>query len=451
MSTTRYLHNGLATGLNDGTTQANAWQSLADAAAGVAADDLVLSYDGGSGETLASAVTLATSGTASQRIIWRATNASFVQDGTRYLVDGNSAVANCIVSTGKNYQTWDGFDCTGATSTGFYQNTGNNYIHINCRYYSNGGRGLRASGIETLAYRCQFYSNSVYGAELTGSWSNFQFCVSHSNAADGFKVSLYATYYRCLAYNNTGSGYYMFGDNTAIGCIADDNGDDGFETYNSGAVLINCITTNNTNWGVSGATVETKSVSTAFYNNGSGEYQTTSWAEVETKITLSGDPYANQAGRDYTLTIDDTELVGLERILDTNNSSFETIGTIPDYPSASVPTFAGFTGSQMVSDGSLRISWTAGTGATRYDVFVSTSAITYAAGELAGSVNFGINEITVFQTGAGTPLAPGTTYYYGVKALKIGTNAYDTNTVTGSYVCVGRGTAPQYIKNIAGG
>ena len=107
--TERYANFDLATGLNDGTSEANAWQSLASCAAGYAAGDRVNIKRQSSPESLTALTTFSTSGTALAPVYFRGYETTIGDGGFWASESGTTGLSGLRFSG--NYCIVEGFDC----------------------------------------------------------------------------------------------------------------------------------------------------------------------------------------------------------------------------------------------------------------------------------------------------------------------------------------------------
>lgn len=251
--TLRYV-DPAAAGASDGTSWTDAWPTLQTAADTAVAGDIV--YCRGS-QTLAAPINYNTqSGSnASGFIKFIGCAADGSVDGTKFVLDANSAAANCILLAAKIYIWWENIEMKNATGDGwdataaFYENL----IFVNCVSHNNGGDGwdLYYSDTETLVFiKCYAYSNGGDGFGQTYKGLGFfLFCISKNNTGGGFdSTAAYASYipvyYGCIAHNNGGCGFKN-PNHIILNCIADENDDDGiYQVSGIGVVVGNRITDN---------------------------------------------------------------------------------------------------------------------------------------------------------------------------------------------------------------
>jgi hypothetical protein len=112
-------------------------------------------------------------------------NAAGDRDGTRYVLNGNSAAANCVLCT-KTFKKYINIQFKNATGDGFSQATtlGHNFFE-NCIFNNNGADGYDNNIINSIAcfYRCQSYSNAGSGFNATAN--NTQQAVGNVSRLNG--------------------------------------------------------------------------------------------------------------------------------------------------------------------------------------------------------------------------------------------------------------------------
>jgi hypothetical protein len=229
---TYYADFDLTTGNNDGTTAANAWQTLQAAIDGLngtqpVAGDII--YCTGT-DTLSTAIDMdGNSGSdAAGPIRWiGCSDLTPTIDGTRAVIDANSAVASCIV-TWTSAQNWfENFEFTGATGTGvdLSTNTADENNFINCIFHNNGAHGVDCdTGANSVVFiRCKFYSNTNDGFTNGGGTLTFFLCAFYSNGDSGIDASFAGSWH-------------------ILGCLFFDNGDNDENCEVAGATLVaHCV------------------------------------------------------------------------------------------------------------------------------------------------------------------------------------------------------------------
>lgn len=159
-------------------------------------------------------------------------NASHVNDGARFILDGNNAATNIIYNNSMNYWYFENIEVKNS-------NGGNGFAGISVYY--------------NLFINCCANNNDALGFD-TNKYARSQFfkCIAYSNTGDGFGTGqTYQNYVFCRSRDNGQSGFDLgtYGG-SLIGCISDHNGNDGFENVNYSPILFNCISDDNTDDGV---------------------------------------------------------------------------------------------------------------------------------------------------------------------------------------------------------
>ena len=161
-------------------------------------------------------------------------NDSEVNDGTRFIIDGNNIATNIIYNNSMNYWWFENIEVKNSNGGDGFTGaaTANRYnVFLNCC-----ANNCDVLGFDTYAYlystwiRCIAYSNTGDGFGPGYTAETFLFCRSRDNGQSGFDA-LYGAY--C----------------TYIGCISDHNGNDGFESVNFEGILFNCVADHNTDDG----------------------------------------------------------------------------------------------------------------------------------------------------------------------------------------------------------
>lgn len=161
-------------------------------------------------------------------------NASHVNDGTRFILDGNNAAVNVIYNNSMDFWWFENIESKNSNGGDGWEGTGpsNENVFINCCANNCDASGFATYNFNRAVYvRCVAYSNNGDGFGNGRSGQKYLFCRSRDNGQSGF-VSQY------------GSGA------VCIGCIADHNGNDGFEDIYYGNILFNCIADDNTDDGI---------------------------------------------------------------------------------------------------------------------------------------------------------------------------------------------------------
>ena len=322
-----YYVDPAAAGLNDGSSWADAFTDLQAAIAVAAASDVV--YCRGT-QTLTAPITYSCSGSLTSGLIdWIGCNASGVDDGTRFVLDGNSSVANCLNSDGGGYSRFKNFEIKGATANGVYDATAdsNSCTFINCKFHLNGGTGFNGgSWGNTTYFKCSFDNNGSYGAQSNYAGTNkYLLCTFRGNLSGYYQYAnmAYSTFhFGCIFSDNTGNGAFLpYGGWTIVNCVFDGNGGFGMNTDFSncyrGTSLVGNRITNNGSYGIHDVAIG-YFLGTVAYNyfngNTSGDFGPyividDAFLEdsgVETNLYTGIQGYVDAANGDYNLTADAT-------------------------------------------------------------------------------------------------------------------------------------------------
>lgn len=347
---TTYYVDPAATGFQDGSSWTNAWTSLQEAIDGgmsmtpPADGDLVLmrgeetpsatiDWDSTGGSTYGGAVT------------YRGVNASGVDDGTRYKINGDSSrhtinwltswtnAENIEINEGNhgfykqnysmkyycNFTNWYIHDCN---ADGVYQGTGgaNSFRWTRCRFEDNGGDGME--GGAGVVYQCVFKGNSGYGVKMSGG--QYGIVLVDSLILD----------------NNIGVhlSHYTYSFSYVIGCVVDGNTSTGISLGGSGihSVYGTRITSNG------GAGISVSGTSGHVINRcampGSGQDRENGSANVlgnsalidcDFAITDTDAGYVDPAAGDFQLASTATNR-SVSVDVDANTTMYATSGIAPD-------------------------------------------------------------------------------------------------------------------------
>ena len=237
---TYYADFDLGTGLNDGTSAANAWRTMQRAVDGTGgtqptAGDIV--YCKGT-DTLAANLDLdgSSGGLSTGFVQWIGVSAlTPTNDGTRAVIDGGDTYT-CTATT-TDYWFMENFEFIQMSTSGVVCATSPAFwVWINCSFNNNGTHGMDTANIAVghVFIRCTFYLNATDGTGRTRD-CKFIFCSIHDNTGDGFN-----------------SGQATLRD--VIGCLIYDNGDDAIPNVGSGRNLImNTVIDGNAGSGITNA------------------------------------------------------------------------------------------------------------------------------------------------------------------------------------------------------
>ena len=261
-----YYVDPAAAGANDGSSWDNAWTTLQTAANTANAGDKVRCRGV---EILTDKITFNTNSgdiDTNGYIQFIGCNSAGEEDGTRYVLDGNNAAANCIYWDGVHRVLLRNFELKNATGDGFGGSTTVAYgvILDDVCSHNNGGYGFYAYPFYhgSIFFRCCAYSNSSYGFHNVKEKAIF--CCAHDNGNVGFRPY----------YNNQ----------CLIGCLAYDNSGDDYQYLDDGCLLLMCVGNGGSGSGVNPKNAATYGapvlISNRFTNKVSGKYgiDFNSWA-----------------------------------------------------------------------------------------------------------------------------------------------------------------------------
>jgi hypothetical protein len=322
--TTHYV-DPAAGGDNDGTSWINAWTSLQSAADTAVAGDIV--YCRGT-QVLTAKIDFDTQdgSLASGYIKFIGCNAGGTNDGTRFVLNGNSAAANCIYMNDKDYIWFENFEFKNATGDGQGEYTAaywNNCQFINCISHNNGGAGFSAvTGRYSFYDRCSAYSNTGTGFEMGVGWTDYSHCSAHLNTVSGWvsyssATSVYTRIADSFCYKNTSHGIHINGGQIAeiVNCVVHGHsgaGDIGVYVQAGFADLAGVRITGNTT-GLSVAANQRAALQIAYFGSNtadiSGSYDIIpingSTAHVELLGAETDNGYTDSANNDYNLDVDE--------------------------------------------------------------------------------------------------------------------------------------------------
>ena len=244
---TTYYVDPDASGADDGSSQADAWSTIQRAIDGTdgtqpAAGDTVLCRHGTGNDETPSAKIDWDGNVGNQTDGWIqyiGVNSSWVDDGTRYVIDGTSVAAGPIweFSSASDYlHSFKNFSLPNAAedSLGQAANYPKMLIFENCIFDNPTGSCLDEYLQCILWLRCQFTGAGSYG--VYRPWLQaFLFCIFEGNTNGG------------VAHYHDGNIYY--------GCIVHNNGGNGFEIQNIGGIgviqsIFNSVLDGNTGDGI---------------------------------------------------------------------------------------------------------------------------------------------------------------------------------------------------------
>jgi len=250
-----------ATGADDGSSWANAWQTLQKAADNAVSGDTVWCSDGNAPETLLAKVDFDTNaGAATAPIKWIGVNPStHADDGTLCVVDGDSTAPYCLdLLNAADYGVLRNFRLINATSAGIHVGASCvRWVIDNVECESNGSHGFwfgssSISGYVVTRLRC---NNNTNNGIVNMSESHIYECEAIGNGGYGMRSYNMSVFERCIAHGNGGRGIVMdqgtFPGGSIINCVIDGNGDNGVQFgANMWATVRMCRITNNGGWGI---------------------------------------------------------------------------------------------------------------------------------------------------------------------------------------------------------
>jgi len=257
--TLRYV-DPAATGDNDGTEWTHAWADMQDALDTAVAGDIV--YCRGTQTLTAILYADTNSGNTTNGFIkFIGCNASGNVDGTRFILDGNDAVVNCLSPGGtnsKNLIWFENIETKNATGAGFLRNGVLNqyWVFINCCSNNNGSHGFHAFE-QAFFFRCVAYSNTGSGF-FPGNHCRLFFSRARNNTLSGFDLTgiQNVILIGCISDFNIQYGYKdLYAMTVLFNCVANGNGIDGIQTYSIASApnpIIGCRITNHSGAGDKG-------------------------------------------------------------------------------------------------------------------------------------------------------------------------------------------------------
>jgi len=194
-------------------------------------------------------------------------------DGTKYVLDGNSAATYCIYcATNGNYHWIENFELKNATSHGYYApSTGDYNVLVNSIAHNNGGDGFYIGSSTATMILCKGYSNTSDGALLNSSRIRLYFCSFYNNSEYGINASTSAN------------------SNLLFGCLIHNNTTIGIDSLDNAPSIINCVIDGETTGILIGADQYAHLIGNRITNNTTG-------VNCNTKLNLAGWNYFHASG-----------------------------------------------------------------------------------------------------------------------------------------------------------
>lgn len=314
--TNYYVDPDLATGSENGSSAVNAWHSLQDAIDSknnvgkpAAGDTVLLKHGTGNDETPTAIVNFdGAAGSVVSFITWKGVNSSWVDDGTRYIIDGGST-ATSLFSMISEFHYFKNIElnnaqnnCVDLEGTALHQ-----MIFDRCIFHNPTNSCFDTYSKGMLFYRCHLTSAGAYG--YYRPWQvNFVLCVIADNSNDG--ISSYHVgngIHNCIVHNNGGSGILIDADTGMMvhGCVIDGNTGDGIQVDGSVAGSINSIIGNRITNNAKGLDVDGSNNLTFedynFYLNNTTAKEG-SPLEGGNSLTAGTEGYNDRVNNDFNLT-----------------------------------------------------------------------------------------------------------------------------------------------------
>jgi len=236
-------------------------------------------------------------------------NSAGVNDGTRYVINGNSAAASCIIMNGVVRKVYKNIQVKNATSHGINFATTTVGVHFyNVVAHNNGGSGFDNNVSNTTNYfvNCCAYLNAANGWGTTNTTTYYQLhaCAAYLNGNDGFQLGTVThAISNCIAFKNT--RYGISGTTNAYlsinNCILDSNLRGINFTSASRTLVAFCRLTNNTT-AIQATTGSYVSFNNYYFGNTNKFLATTGEIRYTgTSVDMASDGYTDKANNDYSL------------------------------------------------------------------------------------------------------------------------------------------------------
>jgi len=309
-----YADGQLASGANDGTSWADAYQGAAGLQTAidnaVAGDTVHVTRT----FTLAAAIDVdQASGAVGNRIEVVGYNynaGSPVNDGTKAVFDGNSAAASCIDCADKDYWTWRNIRFTGATGDNVTASVAPASYHsfINCDMDSAGADGVGNSGGSGYQFThfilCRIHSNGTYGVSACSSCL-YMWTSVYDNGSVGIVAGSANLFIMSAFWGNGNDNLFFASYCYVIACVSDDAADDNiYASGSANVVALSRIT--GTGDGIVGDGGAEYFDLFNFYNTGSVATNITAYPNVRgssSRLTTGAEGYEDSANDLYNLIL----------------------------------------------------------------------------------------------------------------------------------------------------
>lgn len=237
-------------------------------------------------------------------------------DGTRATISVTAAV-DAFSGSGSGWFIAN-FDIDGtSTGTNGINITAEAWHVVNCKIHHFTALGITGSGARRSHTWCEVNNNGTGGISVSGADITVYGCYVHDNTGPGLTSTAGSFQVRaCLVANNTGASSDGLdvssggtGSFSAEGCVFYGNGRDGLRTtwtsiFRGNLSVKNCLFVNNGGFGFSSTNAANDKAAlwldyNAFFNNTSGARNNLNASAHD--VTLTGDPFTNAAGNDFTL------------------------------------------------------------------------------------------------------------------------------------------------------
>jgi len=357
--TTHYVDPD-ASGGDDGTSWADAWESIQSAFDAATAGDLV--YCRGT-ETLAASIDVDTASgdaPAGDPIRYVGCNSDGDVDGTKFVLDGDDAATCCLVIDDQDGYIIENFEFKNAVGANVYMsNTDDVYYwsFLNCDSHDAGHAGWYCYHTPKymhycLWYGCRGYDNGNAGF-MGAKYSTLEHITAIGNASNGIQLMAGSQLRDYISHNNVGHGVYTNGNGIVVSDGVSDGNTEGSGIHANGGITL-CLRnrlTNNTATGEAyGLSTDTAMVFDLwnFYNNNK------SAATLETGLIISSfkgtataldtddgtEGYEDRTADKFELQPGAAGRL-VEVVLDANNTSRFNVGLPyqPEAPTAAYLTF----------------------------------------------------------------------------------------------------------------